>query len=52
MCANKLHTFCGMQCVFAIMACSKHIATASEAPEAHGNEDIPSGSATICFVTM
>ena len=35
------------------MACSKQIATASEAPEAHGNEDIPTGSATmICFVTM
>ena len=36
--------------MFAIMACSKQIATASEAP---GNEDIPTGSATmICFVTM
>ena len=30
-----------MQCVFAIMACSKQITTTSEAPEVHGNEDIP-----------
>ena len=35
------------------MACSKQIATASEAPETHGNENITTGSATmICFVTM
>ena len=39
--------------MFAIMACSKQIATASEAPEVHGNEDIPTGSTTIiCFATM
>ena len=44
-----------MQCVFAIMACSKQITTTSdhEAPEVHGNEDIPTGKAIMnCFVTM